>query len=226
VYVCMKYVFILFLLLIPLAYADNVLEAKQSSLDVNANTFLLQMNIAINFSQSKSIDVSKLTEIKNDFNTKLSEALKTTSVQDFEKAQQELKKLANEFKSIIKSNTEEFLTELKSKIKEAKDEKINEKITIAAEKRKNIVISRINERTDALKSYIDEQEKVGKDAKIHKILLKSFQQEQQKMNSTEYELDSKINSLQQTEDVASGFWGAIVSLKNTIVEEMKKMETN
>ena len=58
---------IVLLFLIPLAYADPVLDAQKASLDVNAYKFIVQMDAAIEFGKDHNLSTDELEKIKEEF---------------------------------------------------------------------------------------------------------------------------------------------------------------
>ena len=175
----MKLFLIVLLLLIPLVYAQNVLEARKASLDLNANEFILQMNAVINYSSNKSSD---LTMVKTNFEAKLTEALQVKTLDELKNKEKEMKGLAKQFKEIAKEKFKEkgmlrvelFKVSQKSKFKDKKN-KINKErmklIDVAYDKR----ISEINEKI-----------KENNESRVQKILLDKFQKSKSKLNETDF----------------------------------------
>ncbi|MEK6887147.1 MAG: hypothetical protein AABW88_04925 [Nanoarchaeota archaeon] len=175
----MKLFLIVLLLLIPLVYAQNVLEARKASLDLNANEFILQMNAVINYSSNKSSD---LTMVKTNFEAKLTEALQVKTLDELKNKEKEMKGLAKQFKEIAKEKFKEkgmlrvelFKVSQKSKFQDKKN-KINKErmklIDVAYDKR----ISEINEKI-----------KENNESRVQKILLDKFQKSKSKLNETDF----------------------------------------
>lgn len=220
----MKAVWIMLLLLIPVAFAQN-LEAKQATLDVYASNFLIQMNVSISFLHNKNIDIADLNTIETNFEAKLQQTLQTKTQEDFQADYNDMKSIAKQFKddlkNIIKDNSSELKDLIKEKLKE-KDDDLNKKIEKAKESKRSVLSLAYDAKISELEARIDEGNKTGKVSSVDKLLLKNFEKAKAEINETEISIGST-----SAKDMASRIISAtkdfFVSMKNFIVEKAKKI---
>ena len=198
----MKTIIIALLLIIPLAYAqEDILSARKTNLDLNANQFISQMNLVISFAQNKSIDVTNLTGIKTNFEAKLNEALIIETIDELKNKEKEMKELANQFKGKSKIIFKDYIIELKDeiyKLKKENKEKFNDKINKLNNERRNMLRIAYNRRIEQIKIKITEENKTGKQSKIQNILLERFEKAKTNLNETDF---SGLKSTFDTRDV-------------------------
>jgi hypothetical protein len=209
----MKKMLIFLLFLIPLVYAED-LDTKKIVLDAKADDFVMQMNSVIDFSNSKNISAEQLTTIRNTFMATIQAALEATNQDDFYKRYRGAKQVSQQFKDITKTTFNSTKEELKSFVKNKKIS--SEKYAKAEELLKHKIEVIFVQRIEQLNTSIAQQEALGKDPKLQKILLAEFQEKLSELNETKIAFSTEVKN--EGEFISSAM-NVINTIKNKLMGE-------
>jgi hypothetical protein len=221
----MKKTFVLALLLmLPFAYAQEpFLEAKKASLELKAEQFISKMEAAIEFAQLKNLSAEELSDIKDDFEDKKEEALKSETKEDFKEDVESMKDSSKEFRDKAKELFKDFIDDLKDKIKEKQEDEKDElkgKVKNSAEAKKKAIIFALNTKIEKIMDTIKRLKEEGKAVEALEDVLKKFEEEKNKIEGTELNADEE-----KEEDVnKTSVKEAMTSIKKFFVEAIKEID--
>lgn len=223
----MKAAFLIaFLLLVPIAFADPILEAKQAQLDSNAYKVLVQMNAIIGFAKNESINVDNLVKIKSDFEKKVSEALQTKTNEEFAKAHTELKALVKQFKDVVQDKLRDVLDLAKQVAQDEighQKETLQSKIHAAEEKKRAAIANALDMRIQQIQKHLEDEKKQGREPLSYKVLLEKYQKAKNNLNQSSLTLPD-LGSAQGFFGFFSNMFGSIGSLKDNVIAKANEIK--
>ncbi len=105
-----------------MAYANNsALDTKKANLEIKADEFISQMNIAIDLATNKSIDTQILSDLKKQFSDELKQASQSSDDEAFKEHYAAMKDTAEQFKEEIKNSLSNYTSDLKELLKSKKN---------------------------------------------------------------------------------------------------------
>ncbi len=197
----MKKILIILLLLLPVVYAqDFPLEARKASLDLQASRFLLKMNAAIDYGNSRMVDTTGLNSLRDMFQERMSEMATVISAEDLMTRETQMRNLSDEFRKTVRKVFEKP-AELKAiKIDESA---LGEKRIRWEEESKKVLLA-------AYSSKIGELNSEGNNTDIK--LLSNFKKESAKVEN----LTPSSNST-DTKETLARYYTSSKSVASTII---------